>query len=311
MTRIATLTMNPTIDASYEVDKVFHTHKMRTRNERYEPGGGGINVARVFTRLGGEATCVYLSGGATGVALDGLLDRQKLEKFRIPIADETRIAAAVLECESGKEFRFTPPGPDVTEAEWQGVLDCLATLECEYFVASGSLSPGVPVDFYARAGAIVRQRGVKFVLDTSGEPLGATIAAGGIHLIKPSLGEMRALTGLPLASNEEIGNAAMRLVNDGKAELVAVTMGHQGALLASANGPSFLPAIEIEARSAVGAGDSFVAGMLHALGNGQDSVDAFAYGVAAGTAAVMAPGHDLAHPADIELFRTAMPPFTR
>ena len=310
MTRIATLTMNPTIDVSYEVDKVFHTHKMRTRNERYEPGGGGINVARVFTRLGGKATCVYLSGGATGVALDGLLDRQELDKFRIPIADETRIAAAVLECESGKEFRFTPPGPDVTEAEWQGALDCLATLECEYFVASGSLPPGVPTDFYARAGAIIRQRGVKFVLDTSGEPLAATIAAGGIHLIKPSLGEMRALTGLPLASNEEIGNAAMRLVNDGKAELVAVTMGHQGALLASAKGPSFLPAIEIEARSAVGAGDSFVAGMLHALGNRQDPMDAFAYGIAAGTAAVMAPGHDLAHPADIERFRTMMPPLT-
>ena len=94
MKSIATLTMNPTIDVSYEVDRVFHTHKMRTRNERYDPGGGGINVARVFCRLGGDALSFYLSGGPTGVALDGLVDALGLTSARIPIAAPTRVASA-------------------------------------------------------------------------------------------------------------------------------------------------------------------------------------------------------------------------
>lgn len=310
MTRIATLTMNPTIDVSYEVDTVFHTHKMRTRNERYEPGGGGINVARVFARLGGDAVCVYCSGGAIGVALDGLIDQYGLEKQRVPVANETRIAAAVLECESGKEYRFTPPGPALSEAEWRTVLDSLATIDCRYLVMSGSLPPGVPEDFYARAGRAVRQRGARLVLDTSGAPLKATLDAGNVHLVTPSLGEMRALTGRELSSVEEIGEAASALVHSGKVDLVAVTMGHQGALLADLSGALFLPAIAIEARSAVGAGDSFLAGMLHQLGNGASPAEAFRYGIAAGSAAVMAPGHDLAHPADIDRLHATMPVFT-
>lgn len=188
MTRIATLTMNPTIDVSYEVDRVFHTHKMRTRNERYDPGGGGINVARVFCRLGGEARCFYLSGGATGVALDGLIDQHQLLRTRIPIADETRVAAAVLECESGKEFRFTPPGPTVSEPEWRECLEQVSHAECDYLVASGSLPPGVPADFYAQLASRMGERGARFVLDTSGEALKTTLAAGGVHLVKPSCG---------------------------------------------------------------------------------------------------------------------------
>ena len=68
MTNIATLTLNPTIDVAYEVDRMFHTRKMRTKSEFYSPGGGGINVARVFVRLGGNARNYYMAGGATGDA---------------------------------------------------------------------------------------------------------------------------------------------------------------------------------------------------------------------------------------------------
>lgn len=308
MPRIVTLTMNPTIDVAYEVDRVFHTRKMRTRGERYEPGGGGINVARVLARLGDEVACLYLSGGATGVALDGLLEREGLARMRVPIAGETRVAAAVLECESGKEYRFTPPGPSVSEAEWRACLDLAAATACEWFVASGSLPPGAPADFYAHLGAALRPQGARLVLDTSGPALAETLAAGGVELAKPSAGELRTLTGRELASPQEIGEAAMALVEGGQAQMIAVTMGREGAVLASAAGSSFRPAIPIEARSAVGAGDSFLAGMLHALVAGREADDAFDYGLAAGSAAVTAPGHDLAHPADIErLYRSATP----
>ncbi len=307
MKTIATLTMNPTIDLSYEVDRVFHTHKMRARNERYAPGGGGINVARVFVRLGGNARCYYLSGGATGPAFDGLVDTNQLVRTRISIANPTRIATAILECETGKEFRFTPAGPEVSEAEWQAALNSIAEAPCDYLVASGSLPPGVPEDFYARAAAVMRERGIAFMLDTSGEALRQGLAGGGIELVKPSLGEFRKLVGRELADLDEISDAARAIVDSGQARYVTVTMGHRGALLASKDGVTCLPALQIEAQSAVGAGDSFMAGMVHALARGWDASKAFRYGMATGSAAVLTPGTDLAFPDDIERLFAQMP----
>lgn len=299
METIATLTMNPTIDISYEVDRVFHTHKMRTENERYCPGGGGINVARVFVRLGGNARCYYLSGGATGIAFDGLVDLHQLVRTRIPIAQETRVAAAVLERESGKEYRFTPSGPEVAPGEWQACLDRLTEAQCGYLVASGSLPPGVPADFYARVARTMKERGIAVVLDSSGDALREGLAAGGVALVKPSRSELQQLVGNELTSVEEIGEAASDIVGQGQADLVAVTMGHEGALLAWRDGTLYLPAIPIEAQSAVGAGDSFLAAMVFALAEGRDPIEAFRYGMAGGTAAVLTPGTGLAYPKDI------------
>lgn len=300
MKSIATVTMNPTIDVSYDVGTMRHTHKMRTDNEWYAPGGGGINVARVFARLGGHARCYYLSGGATGPALDGLIDLHQLVRTRIPIAGSTRVASAVFEHDSGKEYRFVPKGPHVAESEWRECLDRLREAECDYMVLSGSLSPGVPDDFYARVVELLQPRGVQIVLDSSGTALAAGIEAGGLTLIKPSQGELRAYVGSPMESVEEIGKAATAIVEAGKARLVAVTMGHQGAVLARPEGPVFLPAVKIDAASAVGAGDSFAAGMLFALAKGQDELEAFRFGLAAGAAAVLRAGAGLAHPEDIE-----------
>ncbi|GGC34412.1 phosphofructokinase [Novosphingobium marinum] len=300
MKTIATLTMNPTIDLSYEVDEVRHTHKMRGHAERHAPGGGGINVARVFVRLGGHARCFYLSGGATGVALDGLLDLHQLVRNRIAITGETRIATNVFERASGKEYRFVPPGPVVTEAECAQCLDLLETVQCDYLVASGSLPPGVPAGFYAQLASRLRPRGIEVVLDTSGPALGAALAGGGFALVKPSQGELEKLVGRPLATVADVGAAAMAIVDAGGARLVAVTMGHEGAVLAGPDGTLYLPAIPVEAKSAVGAGDSFLAAMVHRLASGSNAEEAFRFGMAGGTAAVLTPGTDLARPADME-----------
>lgn len=296
---IATLTMNPTIDVSYDVGCMRHTHKMRTDNEWYAPGGGGINVARVFVRLGGNARCYYLSGGATGPAFDGLVDLHQLVRTRIPIAGSTRVASAALERETGKEYRFVPKGPSIAEREWRECLDLLAEAKCAHMVLSGSLPPGVPHDFYARAAELLQPRGISIVLDTSGRALAAGIEAGGLALIKPSRGELQQFVGRPLSGATDIAKAAMSIVDEGKARLVAVTMGHEGAVLARKEGPVFLPAVKIEAASAVGAGDSFVAGMLFALSEAKDEMEAFRFGLAAGTAAVLRAGANLAHPEDI------------
>ncbi|MCB5425560.1 1-phosphofructokinase family hexose kinase [Altererythrobacter sp. CC-YST694] len=300
MPTIATITMNPTLDVSYDVERLEPTRKLRSHNEHYDPGGGGINVARVFVRLGGNAVCHYLSGGATGVALDGLLDLHQLVRRPIRIAGATRVACTVHEMASGKEFRFVPEGPEVAEAEWRACLDQLASVPCDYLVASGSLPRGVPADFYAVVARIAQEQGFRFVLDSSGEALKAALAGAPVHLVKPNEDELEQLAGRGLETEEEYAAAAMAIVERGAAEFVAVTLGDKGGLLASKQGAHYLPAIPVEAKSAVGAGDSFLAAMVFALANGSDPLDALRYGMAAGSAAVLTPGTDLCRVDDIE-----------
>lgn len=300
MLNIGTLTMNPTLDVACEVEKVLPMRKMRARGEHYDPGGGGINVARVFVRLGGNARCYYLSGGATGVALDGLLDLHQLVRSTISIGGQTRVSTVVHERSTGQEYRFVPEGPEITQTEWTECLSRLGDARHDYLVASGSLPRGVPVDFYAQVAAIAAKRDQRFVLDTSGEALKAGIEGGHVFLAKPSLGEFRAMTGTDLADETSIAEAAMELVERGKVEFLAVTMAEKGALLARRGGPLRLPAIAVETRSAVGAGDSFLAGMVHALASGKEAGEAFRFGLAAGAAAVLTPGTDLCYPGDVK-----------
>jgi 6-phosphofructokinase 2 len=300
MADIVTLTLNPTIDGSSEADTVQHTHKVRTTNERFDPGGGGINVARVLSRLGSEVEALYLAGGVTGSVLCGLLDRARLLHRCVSIAGDTRISLAVHEAGSGKEYRFVPQGPEVSAVECQQCLDAIREIECSWLVLSGSLPRGVPDAFYARIVEAARGRGIRIVLDTAGPALRSTLENGGVHLVKPSIGEMEQLFGRSLLDRGRLVEAAKTIVENGGAEIVVVSMGHKGALLVQADHVLALSAIPVEARSAVGAGDSFVAAMTYGLAAGRPVEEAFRLGIAAGTAAVLTPGTDLCHRSDVE-----------
>ena len=230
--RIVTLTLNPAIDISSEAETVRHTHKVRTRGEAMEPGGGGINVARVLHKLGADVTALFLGGGATGRVLDELLERAGIAHRLIEIGEDSRVSLTVLETSTGHEFRFVPEGPEVTQREVAAALDAATGVDCDYFVASGSLARGVTEDFYAQLCKRVSARGARFVLDTSGSPLKAALEAGGIFLVKPSRGEFEAFAGRKL-SKAELAAEAERLVTSGAAENVAITLGREGAILAS------------------------------------------------------------------------------
>lgn len=305
MNPIVTLTLNPSIDEASEAEVVRPIHKVRTSNERYDPGGGGINVSRVMRELGGPTFALYLAGGATGAVLDGLLAKAGVPGRRIAIQDNTRVSHTVFERTTGLEYRFVPEGPEVQASEWQDCLTALREIECDYLVASGSLPRGMPKDFYAQVASVARLNGTRFVLDTSGAALREALAGGGLHLVKPSLGEFEQLVGRELKEPAAQEAAALDFVRNGCAEFLAVTMGHEGALLAHAGGVFRLPALKVDVRSAVGAGDSFVAAVTLALARGAGIEEAFRWGVAAGTAAVLTPGTELCKRADVErLFAT-------
>jgi 6-phosphofructokinase 2 len=300
METIVTLTLNPAIDGSSEAEAVRHTNKVRTFHERYDPGGGGINVARVIGELGADALAVCLAGGATGDLLDALLDARGVNYRRIPIQGDTRINHVVFERSSGREYRFVAEGPDLQEDEAEACLDALRGIDCAYLVVSGSLPRGIPDDFYARVADIAAGNGAKLVLDTSGPALKTTLDHGGVHLVKPSLGEFELLVGRKLDDFEAVGEAARELVGRGCAEMIAVTLGRDGAVLASRDGVFHREVPDVEVKSAVGAGDSFVGGMTFGLATGLSRQDAFLFGMAAGTAAVLTPGTELCRKADVE-----------
>jgi 6-phosphofructokinase 2 len=298
MKPIVTLTLNPAIDASCQADEVRPIHKIRTSHERYDPGGGGINVARVIRELGAEAFAVYCAGGLTGQAFDQMVDRAGLARRAIPIAGLTRVSHNVFERKSGLEYRFVPEGPALAEAEWQAALAEIDTLDFDYLVASGSLPQGVPADFYARLARRVRAKGGRLVLDTSGEALRLALAEG-VHLIKPSRGELERLLGRPLREPGALAAAARQLVDDGRVEIVTVSLGADGALLAPREEGVQLHSPAVETRSAVGAGDAFVGGMALGLAEGRTPRDAFALALAAGTATVLTMGTELCRRADV------------
>ncbi|MDE2418110.1 MAG: 1-phosphofructokinase family hexose kinase [Burkholderiales bacterium] len=299
MTDIITVTVNPALDVSASTVHVRSTSKLRCDQVQRHPGGGGINVARVLHRLGADCQALCLLGGPTGQLLSQLLEEEGVRCLSVPIAGHTRESFTVLDKGDGQEYRFVLPGPEIQPAEIAACLEALRRQgTSRYMVASGSLPPGLPPGFYAQLAGMVRAWGGRLVLDGSGAALSAALDHG-VYMVKPSLREMREITGLPLSSLHAVRDAALQWVRDGRAEVVAVSLGDKGAVLAGAQAPVFAPALPVQVVSAVGAGDSFVAGMVWALSQGQSQHSAFAYGVAAGSAALSSGGTALCAADDV------------
>lgn len=307
-----TLTMNPALDLSTSTDRVVSEHKLRCGPTRLDPGGGGINVSRVVHLFGGESLAIYAVGGLTGAALRHMLDFEGVSSRAVPISGTTRQSFTVDESDTGTQFRFVLQGPELSEPEWKA---CLAAVQqtvthAGYLVASGSLPPGVPDDFYARVARLARESGTRFVLDASGVPLHEALAEG-VYLVKPSRRELGELVGARLDTEQSQVEAASGLIAAGSAELVALTRGAEGAVLASAAGVARLSVPTVHVLSTVGAGDSFLGALVLRLSEGRDADAAFRFAVATGSATTMTPATDLCRPEDADALEAALPPITR
>lgn len=310
MKPIITLTLNPSIDGSASADVIQPLLKIRTSDEHYHPGGGGINVARVIEELGGKAQAIYLAGGATGAILDDLLHSAGIAAQRIAIEGYTRIAHTVFERSSGQEFRFVPEGPEVSPQEWDECLLQLETMDFDYVVASGSLPRGLPANAYRRVVEIADQKKAHVILDTSGAALRETLEKG-VFLIKPNLRELEELAGRVLPDTAAQVSAARSLIAANAAQIVALTLGSDGALIVSKDEAWSASVPPVIAQSAVGAGDSFVGGVTLALARGKPLREVLALGVAAGTAAVLSPGAALSLKDDVQrLYAAFLPSIT-
>ncbi len=298
------LTMNPAVDLSTDTERVLPTHKLRCGETLHDAGGGGINVARVLLRLGGSAHALCPAGGPSGEWLKSRVADEHLPASFVPIAQETRMSLTVHELSSGAEYRFVMPGPTLAEPEWQACLHRLSDSQPfpAWVVASGSLPPGVPADFYARVARLCRERGARLVLDAAGPALAAALAEG-VYLVKPNLRELGELLGQTLDEPVAWEAAARGLVDKGAAEVVALSLGHQGALLATRGGAWRADPLPVQVVSAVGAGDSFVGGMVASLQRGETLLDAFGWAMAAASATLLTAGTALCRTQDVDRLR--------
>lgn len=300
MSRIVTLTLSPVVDKSTTVPALAPEKKLRCAEPKFEPGGGGINIARAIKQLGGDALAIYPAGGHTGSFLQSLLDEQGVTSKVIPVAAPTRENLIVVEAATNNQYRFGMPGASLTAAELEACIGAVEAVRgMEYLVASGSLPPGVPDDVFARLAAIARSKGARFIADTSGEPLRAA-AKEGVFLLKPNISELSSLVGREEIHLERVDDVARELIASGGCSLVAVSLGPAGAVLVNPEDVYMVTPPPVRKRSTVGAGDSMVAGLVLALAEGKSLSEVLCFGVAAGTAATMNPGTELCHRADVD-----------
>jgi 6-phosphofructokinase 2 len=301
LTQIITMTPNPAIDVSTLIGKIAPFTKLRCAAPRHDPGGGGINVARVVKRLGGDVAALYPAGGTAGDLLRRLMDREGVRSFAISALDETRQDFTVFEESTNHQYRFVMPGAPLSEREWQECLSRLTSAEPrpDFVVASGSLSPGMPNDFFGRVGRIAKELGAKTVVDTSGPPLKAALEEG-CYLIKPNLREFQELTGVHSADEVALIGAGRSLIDRGFVEIIALSLGPRGALLIARECTLRADSLPIRPVSVVGAGDSFLGAIVWSLARDDGLAVALKFGVSAGSAALLNAGTELCQLEDVQ-----------
>ena len=293
---IVTLTLNPSVDRTVEVDALVRGAVLRARSSRVDPGGKGVNLARALAANGRKSCAVLPAGGWEGEQLAALLSPHDVAVVLVPVAGSVRANVSVVEPD-GTVTKLNEPGPVLTAAEVEAVTAATVTAAAaaEWVAVSGSLPPGAPVDVYARLVRRLRPGGVRVAVDSSGPPLLAALAAAP-DLVKPNRQELAEATGRSIATLGDVLAAAEELRRRGPRTVLA-SLGADGALLVDRDGACHGEAPVPRPRSAVGAGDALLAGFLAAGGSGPAALtEALAWGAAAASL----PGSRMPGPGDLD-----------
>jgi 1-phosphofructokinase len=293
---IVTVTPNPSLDRTLEVDELRRGEVVRAQADRSDPGGKGVNVSRALVANGHASRAVLPLGGADGELLADLLQSLGIEVAAVPIADAIRSNVTVVEPD-GTVTKLNAPGPQLSSAEVGALLDraVAVTDGAAWVVGSGSLAPGTPDDLYGRLASSVRTVGARVAVDTSGAALERVLAAGP-DVLKPNEEELSEVTGVIPETFGDVVFAANALRAKGVGT-VLVSLGPHGAILVDDAGALHAESEVIVPRSTVGAGDALLAGFLAAGGEGPG---ALAEGVAWGAAACVLPGTAVPGPGDLQ-----------
>jgi len=296
---IFTLTMNPCLDRYIYVDELIVDDTIRAKKVVDYPAGKGIDVSRVIRELGGVSIAVALVGGANGRRLEEMLDKEGVIYSSIRVPQETRMNI-ILETSKG-QYRISMPGEKIGVKKLQVVLEVLNALvrQGDVVVVSGSLPKGVAAEFYTGIIFTLKQWGATVYFDADGDKLKAGLI-GQPDYIKPNLHEFQRLIGKNVSSREEIISEARKVIEIHELKAILLTLGGEGAYFISNEKVLYTKTIKVPVKSAVGAGDSFLAGFVLKKTEGASDEEALRWANASGTAAVMTPGTRLCRKSDVE-----------
>ncbi len=262
---VVTVTLNPAIDQTVTISNFTAGAVNRVEHTRANPGGKGVNVAAALADYGTNVAATGFLGQRNSATFEELFRRKDIADHFVRIAGETRYGIKITDPARGETTDVNFPGPAPTTADLRALrqqIDELSALEGAWFVLAGSVPPGVDPAIYADFTTSLRAAGQKVILDTSGEPLRLALPAGP-SVIKPNIHELETLLGTPLPDRDAVVGAARKLLGGG-IELVAVSMGGDGACFVTAAEAVTVRPPVITVRSTVGAGDAMVAGIVAA-----------------------------------------------
>lgn len=297
---VITLTLNPSIDKTFSVDRMIPDRKLVGTDVRDYPGGGGVNVARVLSRFDVPVLAYWSDGGNIGQRLGKLLDAEKVSHEPVPVADDVRENYIILDKSTENLYRFGMPGPTLSEKERDRWMKTVREIPAssQYVVFSGSLPGGASLDWFEELLRAV-PKGPRIIVDSKKEDLRRALEVG-VYLIKPNMHELEEMVGQEITCDAEVEQACHDIIGKGGAEVVVVSLGPAGALLVTADAVERFSAPAVRLESPVGAGDSMVGGMVAALAEGRSLSDAVKFGVAAGAATAMTEGTELCHREGVE-----------
>ena len=296
---IATLTLNPALDVTYDVQALEPDHKCHALHVSHHPGGNGINVGRALRVLGVAASNVAILAGDVGRMVAGLCEQELEDPHFLMTEGQTRINCTCLDLDNRLQYEVTGIGPVVApQLLHETVAVFLERARGGIGILTGSVPPGVPATIYAEMTSLLHRAGAKAVVDAHGELLHAALEQQPF-LIKPNRYELELLCGRKLPTIQDVAREAMAIRERG-VEMVCVSLGAEGALLATASGVWHGQAVPVPVRCTVGAGDSMVAGLVAGLATHQDAAQTLRLGLVMGAGTAAKPGTGLATREDLD-----------
>lgn len=297
---ILSVTLNPCVDRVLFVEELHVGDTNRIVRTETDAGGKGVNLSRVVAELGGATLATGFLGGGPGAYVRKVLDLQGVVHDFVEIGLDTRMNFSVEQASGAPPTTLNDRGPNIAEAEWEELLRRVRgyAKKASWLALGGSLPPGVPDDAFAILARIGKEEGAKVLLDADGEPMKLGLKAGPA-MIKPNAKEASRLLGRPVESQEEAVAAARELAGSG-IEIVIVSRGAGGAVLAMGGAVWIGRSPKVAVKSTIGSGDSMLAGFLFALQAGKGPEEALALGLACGAATAETDGSEIARRPVIE-----------
>ena len=262
---IVTVTMNPAIDKTIEIDRLNRGNLNRIEKIEYDAGGKGINVSKTIHELGGESIATGFLGGNAGRVIEEVLDSRGIKHDFVWVEGETRTNTKVCE-QDGTVTELNEKGPEITPEQLTNLLEKLDDLADDnvLFILAGSIPGNMEKDIYARIIERVHKKGAKVLLDADRE-----LFRKGLEqkpdMIKPNQWEIEELQGFSHGvSDKELINVAEKMQKDG-IDTVVISLGKSGALFVLENYVAKGMPLKVDVHSTVGAGDAMVAAMAYSF----------------------------------------------